>query len=335
MCAKRSVARWFALPLPAEPYVSVPGFAFASAMSCLIERAGTEGWTVATSVTIIAVACYILYHMLQDLDVDDVMEAMRGTDLRTILLAGLCVAAGYFTLTFYDLFALRAIGRSEVPYRIAAFSGFTSYSIGHNVGASVFTGGAVRYRVYSAWGLSGIDVVAVSPPSEWLAVGSPSGLYLFPPRRGPGALVRPGDIAAAAGGPTHVYIAVGNRIEIAPLSTDTARAWPGVDAGSAVYALAFDTTRALLWAATGRGLVSFRATGDSLEELGAAPLAGAGLRIALSGDTLAVALGERKLLADAVRFACSAAAQSVTKRGAQPSAPTRRAIERQLRGETA
>lgn len=116
---------------------------------------------VATSVTIIAIACYILYHMLQDLDIDDVMEAMRGTDPRTIMLAGLCVAAGYFTLTFYDLFALRAIGRADIPYRIAAFSGFTSYSIGHNVGASVFTGGAVRYRVYSAWGLTGIDVAKV------------------------------------------------------------------------------------------------------------------------------------------------------------------------------
>jgi uncharacterized membrane protein YbhN (UPF0104 family) len=39
-----------------------------------------------------------------------------------------------------------------VPYRVAALAGFTSYSIGHNVGASVFTGGAVRYRIYSAWG---------------------------------------------------------------------------------------------------------------------------------------------------------------------------------------
>ena len=36
------------------------------------------------------------------------------------------------------------------PYRINALAAFTSYSIGHNVGASVFTGGAVRYRIYSA-----------------------------------------------------------------------------------------------------------------------------------------------------------------------------------------
>ncbi len=77
------------------------------------------------------------------------------------MLAGLCVAAGYFTLTFYDLFALRTIGHTDVPYRIAAFAAFTSYSIGHNVGASVFTGGAVRYRIYSARDLTAIDVAKI------------------------------------------------------------------------------------------------------------------------------------------------------------------------------
>src|SRR5207247_7522317 len=55
----------------------------------------------------------------------------------------------------------RAIGHSQVPYRINALSAFTSYSIGHNVGASVFTGGAVRYRIYSAWGLNAIDVAKI------------------------------------------------------------------------------------------------------------------------------------------------------------------------------
>jgi uncharacterized membrane protein YbhN (UPF0104 family) len=71
------------------------------------------------------------------------------------------VAAAYFTLTFYDLFALRTIGANHIPYRVAALAGFTSYSVGHNVGASVFTGGAVRYRIYSAWGLTAIDVAKI------------------------------------------------------------------------------------------------------------------------------------------------------------------------------
>ncbi|RTL76669.1 MAG: UPF0104 family protein, partial [Bradyrhizobiaceae bacterium] len=90
---------------------------------------------VALSLMVIGFALHILYQMLRDIDLDDVLKALRGTEVKTVALAGLCVAAGYFTLTFYDFFALRAIGRTEIPYRIAAFAGFTSYSIGHNVGA--------------------------------------------------------------------------------------------------------------------------------------------------------------------------------------------------------
>ena len=116
---------------------------------------------VAVSLTIIAIACYILYHMLQDLDFDDVVEAMKETEPRQIVASAFFVAAGYFTLTFYDLFALRTIGRDDVPYPVAALSGFTSYSVGHNVGASVLTGGAVRYRIYSAYGLNAVDVAKI------------------------------------------------------------------------------------------------------------------------------------------------------------------------------
>jgi len=39
---------------------------------------------------------------------------------------------------------------------------FTSYSIGHNLGATVFTAGAVRWRIYSAWKLSVIDVAKMA-----------------------------------------------------------------------------------------------------------------------------------------------------------------------------
>jgi hypothetical protein len=131
------------------------------ALAFLRERQILHKLGVALSVTVIGFALYILYGMLRDMDPEDVFKALRGTEIKTVVLAGLCVAAGYFTLTFYDFFALRAIGRNEIPYRVAAFAGFTSYSIGHNVGASVFTGGAVRYRIYSSWDLTAIDVAKV------------------------------------------------------------------------------------------------------------------------------------------------------------------------------
>src|SRR5581483_11627059 len=78
-----------------------------------------------------------------------------------IALAALCVVCAFGTLTFYDFFALRTTGKRHVPYRIAALSSFTSYSIGHNIGATVFTGGAIRFRIYSDYGLSAIDVAKI------------------------------------------------------------------------------------------------------------------------------------------------------------------------------
>jgi uncharacterized membrane protein YbhN (UPF0104 family) len=131
------------------------------AMSFLRHKQVLHKMGVVISVTVIGIACYVLYHMLRGIDTDEVIEAIRGTEPRQIALAALFVAAGYFTLTFYDLFAVRAIGHSNISYRTNALAAFTSYSIGHNVGASVFTGGAVRYRIYSAHGLNAIDVAKI------------------------------------------------------------------------------------------------------------------------------------------------------------------------------
>src|SRR5215472_4330217 len=131
------------------------------AMSFLRQKQVLHRLGVVVSVTVIGIACFVLFHMLRGINVDEVIQAIKSTEPRQIAMAALFVAAGYFTLTFYDLFAVRAIGHSHVPYRINALAAFTSYSIGHNVGASVFTGGAVRYRIYSAYGLNAIDVAKI------------------------------------------------------------------------------------------------------------------------------------------------------------------------------
>ncbi len=131
------------------------------------------------SITIIAIAAVALYRTLRDIEIREVVEALVTTEPRDIALAAVCVAGGYITLTFYDLFAVRTIGRHDVPYWAAALAGFTSYSVGHNVGASVFTGGAVRYRIYSAWGLDAIAVAKlcfVAGLTFWLGNATVLGL---------------------------------------------------------------------------------------------------------------------------------------------------------------
>jgi uncharacterized membrane protein YbhN (UPF0104 family) len=119
------------------------------------------GWGrvgIGLSLTIIAIAAMVLYHTLQGINFAEVVDAIKAVEKHDVVGAALFVAAGYFTLTFYDLFALRTLGHPEIPYRIGALAGFTSYAVGHNIGASAFTAGAVRYRIYSAHGLSGIEV---------------------------------------------------------------------------------------------------------------------------------------------------------------------------------
>ena len=125
------------------------------------EKIGWNRIGVILSISIIGVALAVLFHTLRGIEIHEVVAAIKRTDRLHIAAAALFVAGGYFTLTFYDWFALRTIGRTEIPYRIAALTGFTSYSIGHNIGATVFTGGAVRYRIYSFYGLDAIEVAKI------------------------------------------------------------------------------------------------------------------------------------------------------------------------------
>jgi uncharacterized membrane protein YbhN (UPF0104 family) len=125
------------------------------------ERIGWKRLGVAASLVIIAIAITTLVRMLRGVDTGVVLVALAEKPLMQIGLAALCVIGSFCTLTFYDLFALRTIGKKHVPYRIAALSSFTSYVIGHNIGATVFTGGAIRFRIYSDYGLTAIDVAKI------------------------------------------------------------------------------------------------------------------------------------------------------------------------------
>jgi len=125
------------------------------------ERIGWKRLGIAASLVIVAIAVMHLFRTLKGVDKYMVLSALAEKSEHQIAMAALCVAGAFFTLTFYDLFALRTIGKNHVPYRIAALASFCSYVIGHNIGATVFTGGAIRFRIYSDWGLNAIDVAKI------------------------------------------------------------------------------------------------------------------------------------------------------------------------------
>lgn len=125
------------------------------------ERIGWKRLGIAASLVIIAFAITTLVRTLKGIDTGVMLIALTEIPPHNIALAAMCVVGAFCTLTFYDFFALRTIGKKHVPYRIAALSSFTSYSIGHNIGATVFTGGAIRFRIYSDYRLSAVDVAKI------------------------------------------------------------------------------------------------------------------------------------------------------------------------------
>ena len=60
----------------------------------------------------------------------------------------------------FDTLAVRYAGHA-IPYRKIALASFVSLSFGHNIGLAALSSGAIRYRFYTRWGMSGGEVAAV------------------------------------------------------------------------------------------------------------------------------------------------------------------------------
>jgi phosphatidylglycerol lysyltransferase len=115
---------------------------------------------VAVGVALAAAVAYALRNLNHTLDYQRIVEGVRATPTRALLLAALATVVSYVTLIGYDLSALRHVG-ARVPVAIAALASFCAYALGNTVGLGPLTGGAVRYRFYSAAGLKPGDVARV------------------------------------------------------------------------------------------------------------------------------------------------------------------------------
>lgn len=77
-------------------------------------------------------------------------------------LAFVSTVGAYAALAWYDRIALLHLGRAQgiSVYYISVCS-FVTYALSHNIGASVFSGGMVRFRAYSAKGLSAGEIAVL------------------------------------------------------------------------------------------------------------------------------------------------------------------------------
>lgn len=123
-------------------------------------KANKGALTLSVMLAVAALGLAALHGLLVQVRLHDVRHAVHAIAGWRLAVALALTAASYVALTFYDYVALRIIGR-PLPWRTAALASFCSYTLSHNLGLSLLTGGSARYRIYTAAGLEGGDIARI------------------------------------------------------------------------------------------------------------------------------------------------------------------------------
>lgn len=126
-------------------------------------------------ISLFGLGVYALNHLMHSVDPSAVMAQIRATPASALAMALAATVIGYSALVGYDALALQFIGKS-LPPRIIALGGFLGYAFGNTIGLSVISGGALRYRIYSAFGLDAFEVATIS---TYIAMALGTGLTLI------------------------------------------------------------------------------------------------------------------------------------------------------------
>ncbi len=146
------------------------------------------------SLILFSAAAWLLHNELRTYHLRDILQA-----LNTIPGGHLWAAAGltllsYAVMTGYDILAIRYI-RYPLSYSKIALASFVGYVFSNNIGMSMIAGASVRYRLYSAWGLSALQitqVVAFCTLTLWLGFFTLGGaVFLIEPLTIPAAIHLP------------------------------------------------------------------------------------------------------------------------------------------------
>ncbi len=111
-------------------------------------------------VALLVGVAFWLHHLLGKYHWSDILARVQAISNTKLLRAAFFTCAGYSCLTLYDALAVRFAG-ARVPYPRVALISFMGYAIGHNVGFNSISGGAVRYRAYTALGLSAGQIATI------------------------------------------------------------------------------------------------------------------------------------------------------------------------------
>jgi phosphatidylglycerol lysyltransferase len=141
---------------------------------------------------VLAIFCagaWLLYGHLRHYKLQDVLDDLKHISKVQLAAAMLITVVNYGILAVYDYLAFRF---SEVPISLkrVAFASFVSYTFSYNFGSTMI-GVPLRYRLYSAWGMSIskiVQMLVILALTFWFGVFTLAGLlFVCAPLRIPPA----------------------------------------------------------------------------------------------------------------------------------------------------
>ena len=115
---------------------------------------------VLVAIVMFALASKSLFHMAHTLDMTQMQSIITSTPPLTMFKAVAVVMAAYMLLSIYDLIAVRYL-KADIPYLKILNTSFTAFSIGHTLGVSMLSAGAVRFRYYGKYGVESTKIANI------------------------------------------------------------------------------------------------------------------------------------------------------------------------------
>ena len=154
-----------------------------------------------------AAALYVLHSELSRYGYATIVAAFRNIPAASLARAAFLTAVCYTVLFCYDWLALRYAGH---PLKLVptAFTSFVAYTMSQSLGLSALTGASIRFRYWSAWGLTPEEIargVAFTTVTFWLGALCVGGTTTL--------------LTSSASGPARMWVAAPTFLGLAMLLT--------------------------------------------------------------------------------------------------------------------
>ena len=130
--------------------------------------------------TVVAGALWLLHYELREYELQDFLDSLARIPASVLWSAVGLTCLNYVILIGYDLLGVTYLGQ-KMHWAKVAFGSFLGCAVGNNLG-NLLGGSTVRYRLYSAWGLTAVDIVRmvlILSVTFWIGLFAISGVMFI------------------------------------------------------------------------------------------------------------------------------------------------------------